>query len=112
MDKKICIAIDAMGGENAPTKNIEGINLFSKKNKNANDYFFNIFGDEQKINVELKKYNISNNTYRIFHTSSVVSDNETPLTAVKTSKNSSMWNSIYSYILNKIIPNCLPVIMI
>ncbi len=98
MDKKICIAIDAMGGENAPTKNIEGINLFSKKNKNANDYFFNIFGDEQKINVELKKYNISNNTYRIFHTSSVVSDNETPLTAVKTSKNSSMWNSIYSQV--------------
>ena len=25
MDKKICIAIDAMGGENAPNKNIEGI---------------------------------------------------------------------------------------
>ena len=33
MDKKICIAIDAMGGENAPSKNIEGINLFSKKTK-------------------------------------------------------------------------------
>ncbi len=98
MDKKICIAIDAMGGENAPSKNIEGINLFSKKNKNTNDYFFNIFGDEQKINGELKKYNISNRTYKIFHTSSVVSDNETPLTAVKTSKNSSMWNSIYSQV--------------
>ena len=37
------------------TKNIEGINLFCKKNKNKNDYFFNIFGDEKKLNVEIKK---------------------------------------------------------
>tara|TARA_B100001564_G_scaffold239217_1_gene202395 strand:+ start:2858 stop:3898 length:1041 start_codon:yes stop_codon:yes gene_type:complete len=96
MDKKICIAIDAMGGENAPYKNIEGINLFYKKNKNKSDYFFNVFGNENKINSELKKYNIPDNIYKIFHTASVVSDDETPLTAVKTSKNSSMWNSVYS----------------
>ena len=59
MDKKICIAIDAMGGENAPSKNIEGVSLFCKKNNKRDDYFFNIFGDENKINVELKKHNIS-----------------------------------------------------
>ena len=98
MVKKICIAIDAMGGENAPFKNIEGINIFCKKNKNLDDYFFNIFGDEEKISTELKKYNISNKIYKIFHNASIVSDNETPLTAVKTSKNSSMWNSIYSQV--------------
>ena len=98
MNKKICIAIDAMGGENAPYKNIEGIYLFWKKNKTGNDFFFNIFGDEQKVNSELKKYNISEKCYKIFHTSSTVSDNETPLTAVKTSKNSSMWNSVYSQV--------------
>ena len=40
MDKKICIAIDAMGGENAPIKNIEGINLFYQKNQNKDDFFF------------------------------------------------------------------------
>ena len=73
MSKKIIIAIDAMGGENAPYKNIEGIKLFLDKNK-SNDYFFNIFGDEEKINIELKKYNISNSKYKIFHTSSIVSD--------------------------------------
>ena len=28
MEKKISIAIDAMGGENAPKKNIEGLNIF------------------------------------------------------------------------------------
>tara|TARA_B100001057_G_scaffold489608_1_gene576204 strand:+ start:757 stop:1797 length:1041 start_codon:yes stop_codon:yes gene_type:complete len=98
MDKKICIAIDAMGGENAPFKNIEGLNHFFKKHKGDKDFFFNIFGDENKIGVELKKYNIPNKFYKVFHTSSIVSDNETPLTAVKTSKNSSMWNCVYSQI--------------
>ena len=73
MDKKICIAIDAMGGENAPYKNIEGISLFCKKNKNKNDYFFNIFGDEKKLNIEIKKHNISSDHFKIYHTSSVVS---------------------------------------
>ena len=32
MDKKICIAIDAMSGEDSPFKNIEGINLFCQRN--------------------------------------------------------------------------------
>ena len=98
MDKKICIAIDAMGGENAPSKNIEGVSLFCKKNNKRDDYFFNIFGDENKINVELKKHNISKNYFKIFHTASIVSDDETPLTAVKSSKNSSMWNCVYSQV--------------
>jgi fatty acid/phospholipid biosynthesis enzyme len=31
MSQKIIIAIDAMGGENAPAKNIEGISIFLKK---------------------------------------------------------------------------------
>ncbi len=97
MDKKICIAIDAMGGENAPYKNIQGLSLFYKKNKNK-DYFFNIFGDEEKIKSELKKYDIPKEYFKIFHTNSIVSDNETPLTAVKSSKNSSMWNSVYSQV--------------
>ena len=95
MNKKICIAIDAMSGENSPHKNLEGINLFCKKN-NKSDYFFNIFGDEKKIAEEIKKYNLSKEKYKIFHTDAVVSDAETPLTAIKTSKNTSMWNSVYS----------------
>ena len=98
MDKKICIAIDAMGGENAPYKNIEGISIFCKKNKSSQDYFFNIYGDESKLISLIKKHNISEKYFKIFHTASIVSDNETPLTAVKTSKNSSMWNSVYSQV--------------
>ena len=39
MIKKITIAIDAMGGENAPKKNIAGLDLFIKQNKDNNDFF-------------------------------------------------------------------------
>ena len=46
MSKKVNIAIDAMGGENSPAKNIEGILIFLNKNKKKNDIFFNIYGDE------------------------------------------------------------------
>ena len=98
MEKKICIAIDAMGGENSPFKNIKGINLFYNKNKNKNDFLFNIFGDKEKISNELKKYSLPSEIYNIFHTSTVVADDETPLTAVKSSKNSSMWNAVNSQI--------------
>ena len=97
MDNKIIIAIDAMGGENAPSKNIEGVSIYLKKNKKR-DVFFNLYGDEILIKKELDKYNISTDFYKIYPSSTVVSDEETPLTAIKNSKDSSMWNSINSQI--------------
>ena len=96
MTKKITIAIDAMGGENAPDKTIEGVGLFIKKFNNKKDYTLNLFGDEKKIKEKLEKYKINNNNIIITHTDSVVSDKETPITAVKNSKNTSMWNCIKS----------------
>ena len=102
MNEKITIAIDAMGGENAPNKNIKGLSIFIDKNKSADNFFFNIYGDEIKIKAELDKYKISSKLYKIFNSSSVVSDEETPLTAIKNSKDSSMWNSINSQLLDNI----------
>ena len=99
MTKKITIAIDAMGGENAPNKNIEGISIFINKSMDK-DFFFNIYGDEKLINTELKKFNISEKYYKIFHSQSVVMDDDSPLKSIKNSKNSSMWNSINSQIDN------------
>jgi phosphate acyltransferase len=96
MTKKITIAIDAMGGDNSPDKTIEGVLFFLKKNSKNNDFLLNLFGDEEKIKNKIKKYKISSNLIKITHTQSVVSDEETPLTAVKNSKNTSMWNCIKS----------------
>ena len=42
MKKKITIAIDAMGGEDAPKKNMEGLIFFLNKNKTNNDFILYI----------------------------------------------------------------------
>ena len=94
MEKKITIAIDAMGGDNSPNKTIEGLSIFLKKNIQKKDFFINLYGDKNKIEPELNKFSISKEFIKVVHTDSEVSDDETPLTAVKNSKNTSMWNSI------------------
>ena len=47
MNKKITIAIDAMGGENSPDKTIKGVKFFLNKNKDNQDFFINLFGDKK-----------------------------------------------------------------
>ncbi len=98
MKKKITIAIDAMGGDNSPNKTIEGLSLFLKKNIQNDDFLINLYGDKEKIELELNKFSISKKHIKIIHSSTEVSDDETPLTAVKNSKNTSMWNCINSQI--------------
>ena len=98
MKKKITIAIDAMGGENAPQKTIEGVSLFIRKNKKENDFLIKLFGDEKKIENEVIKNKIDRHYINIIHTESTISDEESPLTAIKNSKNTSMWNCIKSQI--------------
>ena len=94
MTKKISIAIDAMGGDNSPEKILKGIGIFLDKNKSKDDFILNVFGKQEIINDLLKKYKISSSAINIINSNSVVSDEETPLTAVKNSKNTSMWNCI------------------
>ena len=98
MEKKITIAIDAMGGDNSPDKTVQGVGIFIKKNYKNNDFLINLFGQEEKIKEKLNFYKIPSDLIKITHTNSVVSDEETPLTAVKNSKNTSMWNCIKSQI--------------
>ena len=101
MSKKISIAIDAMGGDNSPDKTIEGIKIFLEKNKFKNDFNINIFGKEDEIKDKIKKYDVKSKLLNIIHSDLVVSDKETPLTAVKNSKNTSMWNCIQHQIEGK-----------
>jgi phosphate acyltransferase len=96
MNKKITIAIDAMGGDNSPDKTIEGVHLFLKNNAKNNDFILKLFGDEKIIREKLLKYKITSEFISVTHTDSVVSDKETPLTAIKNSKNTSMWSCIKS----------------
>ena len=94
MLKKISIAIDAMGGDNSPDKTIEGVKIFLDKYKKQNDFSLNIFGKIDEINSKLEKYNIKKDKITVFDSKKIVSDKETPITAVKNSKNTSMWDCI------------------
>ena len=60
VQNKVKISIDLMGGDNSPDKTIEGINLFLKRYKNKNDYFFYLFGDTDKVENKIKKLKILN----------------------------------------------------
>ena len=46
MNKLIKVAVDAMGGDNAPQKIIDGIELHHKKSKKT---FYRLFGDKNII---------------------------------------------------------------
>ncbi len=94
MKQKISIAIDAMGGDNSPDKTIEGVKLFLDANKNKDDFILNIFGKEDLINQKIDKFKIKSKFINVINSDKTVSDEETPLTAVKNSKNTSMWDCI------------------
>ncbi len=96
MTKKITIAIDAMGGENSPEKTIKGVGIFLKKNRSADDFTLKLFGDIDKIEKNISKFNIDKKNLELIHATSTVSDEESPLTAIKNSRNTSMWKCINS----------------
>ena len=50
MNNKVKIAVDAMGGENAPRKIINGINISLKKSR---ENYFYLFGNKDLINEEI-----------------------------------------------------------
>ena len=97
MINPIKIAVDAMGGENSPDKVIKGIEIHSS---NSKDIFYNIFGDKKLIEQAINKTNLSNELYRIIHTENFIKDEDSPLSAAKKGKDTSMWLSIDSLKLN------------
>ena len=93
MKKKITIAVDAMGGDNAPQKIIEGVELHHNKSK---DTFYKLFGDKNIIDPLVKKKSIDNNIIEIIHTDEKIRGEDSPFTAAKRGKNTSMWLAIES----------------
>ncbi len=91
MTKILNIAVDAMGGEGSPKKTIDGIIQHSKSTKNIN---YNIFGNQTEINELIK--DLKGNTFQIFDTKDKILDTDSPLTAARKGKNSSMWKAIES----------------
>ncbi len=98
MEDKVKISIDLMGGDNSPEKTLNGIDLFAKKNKNKNDYFFYLYGKKDKVKNKLDNLKYLKSNFEFFDTKITVSNELSPLAAVKKGKGSSMWESINSQI--------------
>ncbi len=93
MNNPIIIAIDAMGGDNSPDKVIEGISLHSKLSQ---DVFYKIFGNKNIIFPFIKKHKIPEERYNIFHTDEIVHGEDSPLSAAKRGKKTSLWLAVES----------------
>jgi glycerol-3-phosphate acyltransferase PlsX len=92
MSKLITIAVDAMGGDASPKKIIDGITHHFDKNRNS---FYQIFGDKNQINKFIPRA-LSNDCYEIIHTKDEVKGTDSPLSAAKRGKQTSMWLAIES----------------
>ena len=79
------IAIDAMGGENAPKAIIDAVLKVKPKLKNTR---FVLFGDEEKINQLIPAD--QKDRIDIVATSEVIVDSDEPVKAIRRKKNSSM----------------------
>ena len=90
MTKSVIVAVDAMGGDNSPSKILSGISEYLKTNKNV---YFRIFGQNEIIKNEILKNEIKKNFYEIINCEEVINDNDSPLSAAK-KKNTSMWQAI------------------
>jgi len=93
MNNKIIIAVDAMGGENSPKKIVDGIELSLKE---SNENFFKLYGNKDKLNFLVNKKPEIKNYCEIIHCDNHIKDEESPLSAAKKSKSTSMWQSIES----------------
>ena len=93
MNRTIKIAVDAMGGDKSPEKVIKGIKIHNKISENI---FYNIFGDKHLIETLSEKINLNKNNFKIIHTTDVIKDTDSPLSAAKKGKDTSMWKSIES----------------
>ena len=93
MNNPIRIAVDAMGGEDSPNKVLKGIEIHNTTTQNI---IYNIFGDKNSINPIIEKLNIPKNIFNIIHTENYIKDEDSPLTAAKKGKDTSMWLSVES----------------
>ena len=87
MKEKTIIALDAMGGDNAPLEIVKGaVDAINERQ----DVIIHFYGDEEQIKTELAKYTYPQDQVLITHTTEEISCDEAPAMAIKKKKDSSM----------------------
>lgn len=86
MSQEVIIAVDAMGGDNAPQEIIKG----SIEALKEYPIKLMLVGQSDKIEEELKKYEYDKDRIEIIHASEIIGNDEVPTAAIKAKKNSSI----------------------
>lgn len=87
MADKIRIAVDAMGGDNAPAMVISGA---EKALIRFPEVEYTFFGDEKQIKPLIEKHSSLKDKCTVIHTSDVVSNSDKPSVALRQGRKSSM----------------------
>lgn len=96
-NKKIIVALDAMGGDYAPLSVIEGahIALINQQEKDPNlSIEYHIFGDKEILDPILNKYPELKASSLITHSENKIASDDKPSYAMRNSKNTSMGMAI------------------
>ena len=87
MQKIVTVAVDAMGGDNAPVEIVKG--AVQAVNEH-DDVKVLLVGDENVVNRELASYSYNKEQLEVVHASEVITNNEHPVAAVRSKKDSSV----------------------
>lgn len=87
------IALDAMGGDFGPEVIVPGAAISLTRHPNLR---FKLFGDQTRIEAELRKHPHLAEHSNVVHTDAAISMDEKPSQAVRQGRSSSMWLAIQS----------------
>ena len=93
MSNYTVVALDAMGGDNAPSEIVKG--AIDAVNERA-DVKVRLYGDEGKIRTILAGYQYNPDQIEVIHTTQEIDVEESPVSAIRTKKDSSLVRAIRS----------------
>lgn len=86
------VAVDAMGGDNAPVEIVKGAIEAIQESREVKVF---LVGREEVIKEELKKYTFSGEQVEVVHTEEVIETAEPPVMAIRKKKDSSIVKAMY-----------------
>ena len=87
MSEKTIVALDAMGGDNAPVEMVKGAVEATKREPNV---IVKLVGIEEEVNKELAKYQYNKEQIQVVNATEVIATEEPPVNAIRKKKDSSI----------------------
>ena len=87
----INVAVDAMGGDNAPVEIVKGVVDAVHANDHVKVY---LTGQEELVRRELEKYTYPVDRIEVVNATEVIETAEPPVMAIRRKKDSSIFNSL------------------